>query len=245
MNKKNTIYEKKSEEPSVCESSIGTYAENRLHAQLKLRYAGQNGQMEVRVLGKIVDVYLPLEKKIIEIQTSAFGKIKNKLIELALEYNVTLVHPLEKEKIVVTLDKNGNELRNRKSPKHENVYSVFNELVYAPVLMAYPNISIELAFVNVNDIRIHDGKGSFRKKGISAFDREMTHFHESIILSDRKSYEALIPKELDKSFTVSELAKACCIDLTLARKMLYCYKKNFLLVDAGKRSREKLYERCF
>ena len=217
---------------------IGTKNESSLHAILKRWYAKEGDKLEAKVDGYIIDIVRG--NQLIEIQTKNFGAIKEKLKKLLLNYKVKLIYPIAEKKIIVT-DKKG-EITRRKSPKKGNLLDVFDELVSIGDLILNKNLSIEVILLNMEEIRVDDGKGSYRRKGISIVDRtsiEMVCRYEFNNIDD---YLALIPKEIGQVFTNKQLSKFAGIKINNARKLTYCFNKASILCISGKLGRENLYE---
>ena len=73
-------------------SGIGTLNEGHLHASLKHLYAGDQGQLEVPFGKFVADVVR--DGVIFEIQTSSFSGLGRKMLALAEQQPVVLVHPI-------------------------------------------------------------------------------------------------------------------------------------------------------
>ena len=68
-----------------------------------------------------------------------------------------LIYPIASEKWIVKLDEGReNEVSRRKSPKRGNIVQLFDELVSFPRLLANPNFSLEVAFIQEEEVRYHD-----------------------------------------------------------------------------------------
>jgi len=77
-------------------SGIGLLNEKPLHASLKAWYAKPGDQFEVAVEGFVID--LVQDGLLLEIQTSRFASIKQKLIDLTRAHRVRLIYPIAQEK---------------------------------------------------------------------------------------------------------------------------------------------------
>ena len=111
--------------------AINTLNESNLHKKLKEIYALQEGsRTEVEADGKIYDV-ITEDGTIVEIQTRNLSKLLPKVLKaLKNKRNIKIVYPVVREKIIKTLKADGTLISSRKSPKKENLYSVFKELIY-------------------------------------------------------------------------------------------------------------------
>jgi hypothetical protein len=98
---------------------IGTLGEKSLHAAIKDWYALPGDQLEKKIDGFVIDIVR--EDMLIEIQSRSFSKIKRKINALCENHKVHLVYPIAKEKWIVRVDANDEEISRRKSPKRGRV----------------------------------------------------------------------------------------------------------------------------
>jgi hypothetical protein len=223
-------------------NQIGTEKESSLHRALKFRYTG-GGKTEVPV-GLYVADGIRGDGEIIEVQTGSFGPLKQKAKELGKKGNVRIVHPIILTKQIAVFDCGGELLYKRKSPRKGNEWDLFKALLYAPELAFCPGVTIELAMVDILENRIKDGKGSWRRKGISITGKELAAWHSSIILKKKQDYRRFIPFKASETFTVADLADKTRIDTALARKTLYVLTKMNVTERIGKKGRSFLYKIC-
>lgn len=218
--------------------SIGQMKEKAIHRQLKEFYCRDNGIMEVDCLGYIVDV---LKDDIIyEIQTGNFHNIKKKIIELCKSKKVVLVHPIAVENFITTLNKNGQVIRRRKSPKKGGVENIFDELVSAPEFINEKNLTLEVVLISKEEIRVDDGKGSWRRRGISKVESELKEILEIVTLNEKNDYLNFLPRAKCE-FTNKELAIDMGLGISQARKITYTLRKANILDGSAKKSKEILY----
>jgi stalled ribosome alternative rescue factor ArfA len=214
--------------------SIGTEKESSLHRALKYRYAGSNGQTESPVGAYVADG-ISESGELIEVQIGSFGPLRKKIKDLASHRKIKIVHPVIITKYIEVFDKKGKRLYRRKSPRRGSKWDLFDALLYAPELALIPNLSIELALVDSLERRIRDGKGSWRRKGISIIDKELAAWHETILLEKPADYRrCFLPFKKNEEFTVPLLAERAGIQAALARKTLYVLYKLELVERIGK-----------
>jgi len=223
-------------------SSIGTFKERSLHSALKFRYSGSEGSVEA-LTGSFVCDACTSEGELIEVQTGSFGPLKEKVKSLCKTNKVRIIHPIVIRKHIELYDSRGKLLHKRKSPKKGNEWDLFKALLYAPELGLLKNLTIELAIIDVLEKRVNDGKGSWRRKGISIVDRFLDAWHGSIVLSKRSDYYQFIPFKKGELFTARDLAEKAGINATLAGKTLYTLAKMSLLEKTGKRGNAFIYKR--
>jgi len=219
---------------------IGTQNESSLHASLKEYYRQPGDRVEAHVDGYHIDVVQ--EGRLVEIQTTNFASIKKKLAQLLENHNVHLVYPIViRCDIVKVAPDTGELLSTRKSPKKEDIYDLFSELIRIPHLILHPNLTIEAVFIKVREIRCDDGKGSWRRRGVSIVDRSLAEVVESRLFSATSDYVSLLPSDLPNPFTNKDLAECARTTRGKAQKMTYALKKASLLVEVGKEGNSILY----
>jgi stalled ribosome alternative rescue factor ArfA len=218
--------------------SIGTNNESSLHRDLKFRYAGQDGETEAEVAGFVADG-INAEGEYIEVQTGSFGPLRKKA--LVLQGRLRVVYPVIISKYIEVFNKKGKLQYRRKSPRRGSAWDLFNVLVYAPDLPLIPGLVIELALVDAAEQRVQDGKGSWRRRGISIHDRQMLALHETITLEKPSDYIRFIPFKKNEKFTSALLAQRTGIPVDLARKALYVLVRLGIVKKTGKQGNSLVY----
>ncbi|KON29513.1 hypothetical protein AC477_05840 [miscellaneous Crenarchaeota group-1 archaeon SG8-32-1] len=214
--------------------------EYSLHSEIKDWYMVSGDELEVKVEDFIVDILRG--KLLIEIQTGNFSAIKRKLIKLLLNNQVRLVYPIAKLKWIVHLSKSGELVRRRKSPKKGKLADLFYELVHTPSLIKNRNFSLEVLIIEEEELRCIDGKGSWKRRGISVKDRKLLNVFDRIIFEGSRDFLDFLPKELDEYFTNKILALKLGISIRLAQKITYCLRKMGAISITGKKSNELMFQ---
>jgi hypothetical protein len=223
--------------------TISTFNEKPLHAALKEWYAQPSDQLEVPVDRFIADIVRG--DLLIEIQTTSFSSIKQKLLELTDDRPVRLVYPIARQKwIVKVAEDRRTQLSRRKSPKRGRVEDVFAELVSFPTLLASPNFSLEVLLIQEEEVRHHDPKRGWRRRGW------LTHERRLLEVLDRQRFETpadmanLLPPTLPEPFTTSDLAASLPRPRRLAQRMAYCLREMQVIDPVGKQGNAILYVRA-
>lgn len=223
-------------------SGINTYNEGSLHAALKLHYAADAGELEVKVDGYIVDVVR--DDLLIEIQTGNFSTIKTKLQALATDRRVLLVYPVARQTWIVKApppeDPDGRPTR-RKSPKRGSALALFEELVSFPRLVCNPNFAVEVAFTHEDQLRHYDARRGWRRHGWVTDDRVLLDVVETQRFATPAELSTLLPDDLPVTFTTADLARALGRSRRLAQRMAYCLREINVLEAVGHRRRSVLY----
>ena len=223
-------------------SSIGTRKESSLHKALKYRYSGSGGATETYTGTYVCDA-CTVEGELIEVQTGSFGPLKEKVKKLVKTGKVKIVHPIIAGKHIELYSEDGRLRHRRKSPRKGSPWDLFNALIYAPELPLQKNLSIELAIIDTVEKRIDDGRGSWRRKGVSITDHILAAWHGSMILKTSRDYKQFIPFNKDDCFSVCDFGEKAGINVTLARKALYVLAKMGLVERTGKKGNAFLYKR--
>ncbi|HJW89146.1 MAG TPA: hypothetical protein VJ436_00750 [Anaerolineales bacterium] len=215
--------------------------ETSLHAALKEWYAQPGDLLETPVDGYVVDIVRG--ELLIEIQTRNFSALKAKLYQLLPDHPVRLVYPLAREKWILRVAADGRTtLGRRKSPRRSGLEHLFVELVRLPGLVVHPNFTLEVLFIQEEEIWRDDGRGSWRRKYWSIADRRLLGVLESRQLATPRDFLELLPPSLPQPFTTLELAQELGRPAYLARKMVYCLRAMGVVESAGKRGRAGLYQ---
>ena len=201
--------------------------EYSLHSEIKDWYMSAGDKLETKVEDFIIDILR--DNLLIEIQTGNFSAIKKKLTKLLQNNNqVKLVYPIAKLKWIVHVTDSGEFVRRRKSSKKGKLTDLFYELVHTPSLIKDRNFSLEVLLIEEEEVRCYDGRGSWRRRGVS--------------VKDRQDFLKFLPPELDGSFTNKVLASKLGISVTLAQKITYCLRKMGAISVAGKRRNQLLFQ---
>ena len=223
-------------------TSIGSLNEKSLHAALKAWCLQPGDRTEVPVDGYIIDIVRG--DLLIEVQTRNFSAIKAKLLTLTARCPVRLIYPITQQKWIVKLPGNGRETEwRRKSPKHGTLFHVFEELVSFPELLANPNFSLHIVFIQEEEVRRHDSRRGWRRKGWITHERRLLHIMDEHVFNGPHDMEPLIPTNLPNSFTTAELSRALKSPRRVAQKMVYCLERMNLLTRIAKRGNAIVYRR--
>ena len=222
------------------ELGINTENERSLHAAIKRWYAQPGDRLEAMVDGYIVDIVRG--DTLIEVQTGGFASIRRKLERLVENHPVRLVYPIPQQRWIVELDPvTGQRVSRRKSPKRGKLTDLFGELVRIPHLMTEANFQLEVLLVQEEQIRCADGRGSWRRKGVSIVDRELIDVLERATFGSKDDLLRLLPQDLAECFTNRDLADGMKMRIAQVRRMTYSLRKMGALRHVGRRGREMLF----
>ena len=221
------------------ESNIGGLGEGTLHLVLKNYISAYKGDQEIKHGKKYIDVFL--DGRAYEVQTRSFSSLKSKLDAFLPEFPVTIVFPAIRQKRIAWIDPETGELSDfHKSPKKENVYTIFSELIYIKDYLKAKNLSFCVFEMAANETKLLSGRSYDRKKyGAVRLNRVPTELFAVEHFESPRDFLNLLPCE--KEITVKSLAEYAHIDRRLSQKMIYCLCHADILYHARTEKREKIY----
>lgn len=220
---------------------INTWNESLLHEELKEYYRGEHGQKEVPINGSICDV-LCEDGSIFEIQTAQLGKLKTKLTKLLMSHKINLVYPIPVNILIETYGNDYLLRTRRKSPKHGTIFQLFKELTGIYHLLDHENLTLTVVFADILEIRIADGTGSWRRKGIRLEDKKLLKIHHTREFHGINDYSSLIPETLPEFFMVTDLKKAGAG--IYASYMAWVLKNAGIIEMTGKKGNARIYRKA-
>lgn len=218
---------------------INTENEKSLHYSIKKYLYRPGDRLEAKVDEYFIDIVRG--DLLIEVQTKNFSAIKAKLYNLLQRHKIQLIYPIAVEKYITLLDKDNSIISRRKSPKKGRLEDLFSELIRIPDLVLNSNLSIIVMLIKEEEIRCNNGLGSWRRKGISLVDRQLSSVLNEIIFLSPEDYLKIIPSALSSGFTNKQLAAELKITRALSTKITYSLKKMGLIHEVGRLQRELLY----
>lgn len=222
---------------------FSTLNESPLHADLKAWQARPGDRFEVEVDGFVIDIVRG--DLLIEIQTASFRSIKRKLVDLTARHRVRLSYPVAQEKWIVKLPEEGQgKPSRRKSPKRGTVEDVFAELVSFPALLGHPNFALEVVLTREEEIRRHDPKRAWRRRGWVTMERRLLEVVDRQRFENPADMADLLPPTLAEPFSTSDLASAVSKPRRLAQRMAYCLREMEVITPVGKQGNAILYVRA-
>ena len=218
-------------------SSIGTLNEKPLHAALKAWCFRPGDRMEAPVDGFTVDIVR--DRLLIEIQTANLSGIRQKLARLTEDHPVRLIYPVARE--VWILGTPGNT--RRKSPRRGSIASIFEEFVSIAPMLAHPNFSFQVVFIQEEQVRSFDKGRNRKRRGWRTSERRLVQVVDEIFFEKPEDMLTILPESLREPFTTGDLAGETGHPVWLAQKIIYCLRAMGALQQVGKRGRWILYAR--
>jgi hypothetical protein len=219
---------------------IGSVNESSLHESLKNLFAAGGHPTESVLDGYIVDI--AAEGIVIEIQTGGFSSVRDKIDALIPNHRVKLVYPLAVEKTIVVVDpETGETLYRRKSPKKGELIDLAGEILYIPRSILHPNFSLEVLLTREEEVRTADGKGSWRRRGMSIADRKLVGIIGRVEFERAADYLKLLPDGLPPSFTNRTAAAVMHRPVGKIARLTYSLRKLGLLEIAGREGNANVF----
>lgn len=215
-------------------SGIGTLGEKSVHAVLKAAYEPHSENQEVPVGGYVADIVG--EDGIMEVQTRALWRLKEKLAAFLDVCSVTVVHPVYAVEWICRTDPDTGEVIRRKSPRRGRPSDVLAELYALREFLENPRFHLRV--VELETERYDIGRARGRKRRL---DRVPLAFLGEWLLDCPESYRRLLPEKLPETFTAAEFGKQIRQRVDDARKALAVLETLGLAECAGKRERRNLY----
>lgn len=219
-------------------TTIGTLNEKTIHHALKCYYCSETDHE-----AKIGDFYADGvgENGIFEIQSANFTYLAKKLTRMLQASRVTVVYPYEKKSRVISINESTGEVLSETKRTDSSFSKLFLELYRLKAFLTNPNLTIRIAFLEVDKKLYYKSDKRVRRRGMKK-EKCPTRFISEIVLERAEDYKVFIPDGLPETFTKAELQKLC--RTTDAGLMLSVLEFVGLVERAGKRGKSNLYHQC-
>lgn len=200
---------------NTIQTSIGTKQERTLHQYLKYYFCPDTNKHEQKCGDYIVDILD--DNEVIEIQTSSFNVMRNKLEYLLDKYSVTIVYPIINNKMIFNLNDHGELINVKKSPKKEHPLKIGKELYKINNFLNHPNLKFICVVVDVDEYRIPyiNRYKQLKMTRINQIPKTLVNIYE---LKKQDDYKALIP--FDNEFDAATFRKKLKLSLRDASNTL-------------------------
>ena len=221
--------------------NIGTYKEKKLHRILKQYWEEDPAYQEVPVEGFIADIQN--SQGIIEIQTSGFSSMRDKLEAFLPLGPVTVVFPVAEKKWVAWIDPlTGDISEKHRSPKKGRALDVLPEMVYILPYLRHPNLTVRVMLLEIEEYRLQDGKRSLSgKRGSHRYERMPMDLFSVYDFRQKEDYLAFFPADLGEVFTAKELTDPWKFRGRDASAVIRVLLEAGVIVRQGKRGNAFLY----
>ena len=97
--------------------------------------------------------------------------------------------------------------------------------------------------IDEEEIRIDDGRGSWRRRGASIKDRTLIGVNTRILFENSIDFLKLLPEELHETFTNKELASSKKVSVRTAQQITYCFRRSGMIRVIEKRGKELVFQK--
>ncbi len=226
----------------IHQSWKSTPLETTLHQQLKDLYSPRGSQQEVRLGRYRIDVVH--RGRLIEIQHSGLGAIRDKVRILLDDHDVDVVKPLVEKKMLVRLDaRQGQTVSQRWSPARGDRLGVFQELLHFANVFPHPRLRLITPLIQIEELRYpgHGRRRRWRKNDFVVQDQRITRIGESFEYRLATDLGELLPPELPEEFDTAQLSGALGVQPWQARQIAWVLKKTGATTEVGKRGNRFVY----
>ena len=220
--------------------NIGTYKERSQHLILKHYYEPDAKYHEIPFMGHIADVKNHTE--IVEIQTSSFGSLTNKLSAFLPENKVRIVYPCNiKHRICWINPASGETFLGNYRSYPRRIYSILPELLRIADFFYNDNLFVDLVYAAVTENRLLDGYGDDKKKRATKSDTVTDEIIEIETLTNIEDLFKLLNFEKGQTLTQSDMSK--CFGMTGRRLWMAvkCLETFGIIRFDGKIGNKKIY----
>ncbi len=190
-------------------------------------YAEPGDAFEVPLGGFVIDILRP--GLLVEVQSSSFSALANKLDVLLDGHRMLLVHPIEVETYLVRPGR-----KPRRSPNRGSVFDLFHELVSLPTLLDHPNLTLDVVLVSVNKVQHADRRARRGRGGFRTIDRELRQVLEVRRFRGTDDLVELLPSDLPPEFTTADLATRARVPRAVAQRMAFCFRALEVFTELGR-----------
>lgn len=221
-------------------SSIGVIREGPLHAAIKRMLAGPGDRFEVSVDGFVIDL-VRADGELVEVQTGGFSALGRKLDALLDAHRFRIVYPVAAERRIVRVDRDGEMISARRSPRRAGVLEVFDKLVSFPSLMTHPHLIVEVLLLREDHVRgARPERVGYRRRDPG--ERRLIDVLDRVELRDPGDVLRTLPALPPDPFSTRELAAVFGCSVSLCQRAAYCLRMMGIIEAAGKRGRAPLYQ---
>jgi hypothetical protein len=218
--------------------------ETSLHRELKQRYADEAARFEVRLDRYRIDVVT--DSELVEIQHGSLAAIRGKIRQLLRpnDQRVRVVKPIVVAKqLVKRRRKDGPVHDRRRSPKRNDLWGLFDELVYFTRVFPHPRLTLDVPLVEIEEWRYpgHGRRRRWRDGDYIVEDQKLLEVHGTHHFRTTDDLIDLLPPDLSSPFHTGHLAEALDKPRWLAQQIAYCLRETGAAQQVGKQGNARLY----
>lgn len=186
-------------------TTIGTLNEKTIHNALKCYYCSESDH-EARIGSFYADG--AGENGIFEIQSANFSYLAKKLTLMLRASHVTVVYPYEKVTHNYAVNEQTGEVMSETKRTESSFSKLFLELYRLKAFLTNPNLTIRIAFLELDKKTYFKDSRRIRRKGMKK-EKCPTRLLDEIVLDAPSDYLVFLPEGLPEQFTRSDLQRLC------------------------------------
>jgi len=222
--------------------------ETSLHRELKILYAGRKAQFEVPWPGGYrIDAVVG--GRLIEVQHSSLGAIRDKIARLLEGHKVTIVKPIVATRMLVKQAARGGEvIARRLSPKRGKLLDLFDELVHFTRVFPHPRLTLEVLLVDIEEWRFpgHGRRRRWRENDHEVEDERLVSIQAKHRLRTAADLASLVRRPVADSplpaeFHTGDLAQWLGVRRWVAQRIAYCLVRMEQMKQVGQQGNARIY----
>ncbi len=214
--------------------------ETSLHQQLKDLYSTPASVQEDWVGDYRIDVRRG--RRMIEIQTSSLGAIRDKIRALLVRHPVTVVKPIIARKLLLVKERADGPVRERRwSPKRCGWLDFFEDLTHFTTVFPHPNLTLDIPLIEIEETRFPRKARRFWHRAYRIEDQHLLQVLDHRVVRTADDLLHLLNVRLPDSFDTKTLAETLSTRRWMAQKVAYCLRETGGIAIEGKRGNAILY----
>lgn len=208
-------------------------------------YAPADGNREVRVGRYRIDAVR--NRRLIEIQLASLSAIRHKVADLLTAYNVTVVKPIVRRRLLIKRATQGGPVVDRRwSPKQGSGLDVFHDLVYFTSVFPHGRLRMELLLLDLEEDRVACPPRRRRRWSVGhrVDDQRLVEVVDCVTIQDASDLWHLLPGKPDEPFDTTSLAQSLRIERWFAQRITYVLRQCGAIKTVGKKHRAWQYVRA-
>jgi len=223
-----------------CCRGLEACLETSLHQQLKDYYSTKASAQEVWVDGYRIDVRRG--RRLIEIQTSSLGAIRDKIRKLLESHAVTVVKPIVARKLLLVQDRADGPIRaQRWSPKRCGWIDLFDALAHFTTVFPHPRLTLEIPLIEIEETRFPRKVRRFWHRAYRITDQKLLRVVDRRCARTSDDLLRMLDVSLPETFDTKDLAQKLSTTRNAAQKVAYCLRQTGAVAICGKRGNAMVY----
>lgn len=220
--------------------TIGVQKEKILHRVLKYYLCEDDTNHEIMVGHFYADV--KQNEQIFEIQTQNFNALRKKLDFFLPNYEVCIVYPTSRNKVLHNINAYGELLKIQKSPKKGTPFQILVEMYKIKTYLKNPHLSFLVVYLDMDEYRTIVPKQHIRSKGYIRYKQVPKTLVGEYALIEKSDYIQILEEyNLRGDFTVNDFSKIFKLSYAKASSAVQVLNYLEIIQKKGKIGRKNLW----